>query len=223
MKSLDRFGKWVRKNSYRRGIICHFYISESERPRKPSKKLKQKQYYSKTDYAFFNLFSPSKEWIVKGTIHHGVTDKWGDQCRVPCLNCFEVDEAKFLDALEQLRTEGNPKFEVGLLLNKRKLRTHFGYDEVCDVDDVKKVGYGVLPNKECWKYDIPSQRVKVLRPFHLCDVVRVRIRKSPIIRLPVHAIPIEVVMGLLVRRKDYRAMLDMPKVAKFGLEVFPVL
>jgi hypothetical protein len=223
MKSLDRFRKWVKSNSCRRGIICHFYISEAEPSGKTDGKPKQKQYYSKTDYAFFNLFSPSKEWIVKGTIHHGVTDKWGDQCRVPCLNCFEVDETTFCKALEQLGTEGNRKFEVGLLLNKRKLRTHFGQDEVHDVEDVKKVGYGVLPNKECWKYDIPSQRVKVLQPFHFCDVVRVRIPKSRLRGLPIYSIPIQHVMGLLVRRSDYHAVLDMPKVTEFGFEVFPVL
>jgi hypothetical protein len=221
MKSLDRFRRWVEENSYRRGIICHFYISEVETSISRAKP-KQKQYYTKADYAFFNLLSNSDEWIVKGTIHCGVTDKWGDQCRVPCLNCFEVDK-EFLHAIEQLHTAGNPKFEIGILFNKRKLRMHFGHDEVCDVGDIKEVGYGVLPNKECWKYDIRWQRGKVLRPFNLCDVVRIRIRKSKLRREPIHSIPIQCVMGLLVRRDDYRAILDTPKVTEYGLEVFPVL
>jgi hypothetical protein len=222
MKSLDRFAHWVKNNSYRRGIICHFYISEIVPSRKNTKKPKQKQYYMKTDYAFFNLLSHSDEWVVKGTIHHGVKDKWGDPCRVPCLNCFEVND-KFLEALEDLHKDGNSKFEVGLLLNKRKLRRHFGYDEVCDVDDWKKIGYEALPNKESWQYDISWQRSKVLRPFNFCDVVRVRIPKSRLRRLPIYSIPIQYVMGLLVRRNDYQAVLGLSKISDYELEVFPVL
>jgi len=223
MRSLDVFKEWVEEYSYRRGIICHFYISKPGNEEVDGDdKAKQVQYFTKVDYAFFNLLSQAEEWIIKGTIHNGVKDKYGDLCRVPCLNCFEVN-GKFLDALEKLKINVNNRFEIGVLFNKRRLRSHFGSEEVCDVDDWIENGCPELPNKLCWKYDIYTQRRWALDPFHYCDVVRVRTRKSGLRRLPIHAIPLEYVVGFLVRRSDYRAVLNSPKSIKYTFEVFPVL
>ena len=224
MNSLDRFRRWAKEYSYRRGIICHFYISERDEAEEDDadSKTKQRQYYTKTDYAFFNLFSKADEWVVKGTMHHGVRDKYRDLCRVPCLNCFEVNK-EFLKALGQLKIKGNDKFEVGVLFNKRKLRMHFGSDEVCDVDDWIKNGCPKLPNKECWRFDNKRKRKGVLDPFNLCDVVRVRIPKSGLRRLPIYSIPLEYTVGLLVRKGDHRAIIDLPKIAECAFKVFPVL
>ncbi len=224
MSSLDRFRKWVKDYSYRRGLVCHFYISEGDEVERENmkKKPKQRQYYTKADYAFLNLFSEGEEWVVKGTTRHGVTDKYGDRCRVPCLNCFEVNN-EFLKSLGQLKIDGNDKFEIGILFNKRKLRSHFGSDRVCDVDDWIKNGCPELPNSECWKFDKMNQKKGVLDPFNFCDVVRVRLRKTNLRGLPIYAIPIEYAVGLLVRRSDYKAVLDLQKVKEYNLEVFPVL
>jgi len=59
MKDLTRFRRWADQRRRRRGLLCHFYEGISER---------QKQYHTKVDYAYFNLFSESPDWIIKGTI-----------------------------------------------------------------------------------------------------------------------------------------------------------
>lgn len=223
MRSLEVFKRWVDEYSYRRGIVCHFYISRPGNEEEDrDDEARQVQYFTKVDYAFFNLFNQAKEWIIKGTPHNGVRDKYGDPCRVPCLNCFEVNK-KFLKALKELGISGNSKFEIGVLFNKRGLRSHFGSDDVCDVDDWMKSGCPELPNKQCWRYDIPWKKKGVLDPFNFCDVVRVRTRKSSLRRLPIHAIPIQHIVGLLVRKSDHKAVLDSPKSIKYTFEVFPVL
>lgn len=223
MKSLDRFKRWVKEYSYRRGVICHFYISkQGNEEADTEQKTKRVQYFTKADYAFFNLFSEAEDWVVKGTTHNGVRDKYGDLCRVPCLNCFEVNK-KFLKALGQLSIHENDKFEIGVLFNKRRLRSHFGKDQLCNVEDWMKNGCPKLPNKQCWKYDIFWKRRWVLNPFNFCDVVRIRMPKSRLRRLPIYPIPLEYVVGLLVRRSDYRPVLDSSKITEHALEVFPVL
>jgi len=223
MGSFDRFKRWVKEYSYRRGIICHFYISKRDSEEADTeRKAKQVQYFTKADYAFFNLFSQAEEWIIKGTIHNGVRDKYGNLCRVPCLNCFEVN-SRFLKALRRLSIQGNDKFEIGVLFNKRRLRSHFGNDEICNVDDWMKNGCPELSNKQCWRYDIFWKRKWVLDPFNFCNVVRVKIPKSGLRRLPIYPIPLEHVVGLLARRNDYEAVLDSPKIIEHTLQVFPVL
>jgi hypothetical protein len=218
LKRFEKFKTWIKENSYRRGIICHFYIAEREKKSEVTKKgkSKQKQYYTKADYAFFNMLSDVNHWIVKGTIHHGVKDKYGDLCRIPCLNCFEVNK-KFFKALRQLGEMGNDKFELGVLFNKRKLRNRY------EIRDVDEWDYHPLPNKQCWGYDIFSKRRKVLEPFNFCDVVRVKIPKGDLRGLPIELLPIDIVMGLLVRKEDYQVVRDLPKVNENDLEVFPLL
>jgi hypothetical protein len=223
VKRFERFKSWVNENSPGRRIVCHFYIAEKPKVEKnaKSKEAKQKQYFTKVDYAFFNLLSDSEEWVVKGTVHNGIKDKYGALCRIPCLNCFEVD-GDFLKSLKQLPVTGNDKFEVGILLNKRKLRSLFGRENVCDVAEWKH-GDDPQPNKRCWRYDIFSQRRWVLNPFNYCKVIRVRIKKTHLRGLPITAIPTTTVMGLFVRKEDYNAVRYLPKVLENDLEVFPLL
>jgi len=169
MKELKAFIRWANRERRRRGMICHFYIAEIS-------KEKQKQYYSKIDYAYFNLFCDSPDWIIKGTPEHGVRSKRGKPSPVPCLNCFEIN-GKFYDAIRQLSVEGNEKFELGLVLNKRMLRRRF---EVIDVST--KPPSPLPPPSECHYYDWPQQRARGLQPFHYCDVVRVEIPKSSFLK-----------------------------------------
>ena len=89
-KKLGKFIEWAKNRSFRRGLICHLYIRESE-----------KQYYDKTDYAYLNLFSDSPYWVVKGTANHGIRRKKGKCSPIPCLNCFQVND-KFFRAIKIL-------------------------------------------------------------------------------------------------------------------------
>jgi len=222
MKDLKNFKQWVRRNSKRRGMICHFYIEESEKQEEKdkTKKPKQKQYYTKADYAFFNLLNDTKDWIVKGTMHHGITDKYGNLSTTPCLNCFEINK-EFFTALELLHDEGNDKFEFGVIFNRNKLRRHFGGDKVRNVDDWKHDK--PRPSKgQCWLYDIPKRKW-ALYPFNFCQVVRVKLQKTDLRELAIEAIPIKTIMGFLVRKQDYRGISNLPKVKENDIDVFPLL
>ncbi|MCW4047892.1 MAG: hypothetical protein NWE99_10115 [Candidatus Bathyarchaeota archaeon] len=59
MSQIVRFIEWAEEERVRRGLMCHFYMAESD-----------KQYYGKIDYAYFNLYSDSRNWLVKGTPKH---------------------------------------------------------------------------------------------------------------------------------------------------------
>ena len=185
MKKADEFKKWAKRESYRRGLICHFYITESK-----------KQYYDKTDYAFFNLLSKSKDWIVKGTSGHGISGKKGKPSRVACLNCFEVDK-EFYEAIKTLYSERNEKFDLGVIFNKRRLRNRF---KVIDVStDIPKP---LPPRNICHHYDRPRFRYGVLRPFNLCNVVRIEIPNSDLRTIPISAVSNRAIMGILVKKGD---------------------
>jgi len=185
MKKADEFKKWAKRESYRRGLICHFYITESK-----------KQYYDKTDYAFFNLLSKSKDWIVKGTSGHGISGKKGKPSRVPCLNCFEIDK-EFYKAIKTLYTASNEKFDLGVIFNKRRLRNRF---KVIDVStDIPKP---LPPRNICHHYDRPRFRYGVLRPFNLCNVVRIEIPNSDLRTIPISAVSNRAIMGILVKKGD---------------------
>lgn len=222
MKQFIRFKRWVRQNSKGRGMICHFYIEESEKQKEKNKTKTtgQKQYYTKVDYAFFNLLNDTKDWIVKGTAHHGITDKYGNPSLTPCLNCFEINKA-FFTALETLYEEGNSKFELGVIFNKNKLRRHFGVDKVRNVNDWKH-DRPRPPKGQCWLYDIP-RRKWALYPFNYCQVVRVKLQKTELRELAIKHIPIKTVMGLLVRRQDHISVSRLPKVKDSNIDVFPLL
>jgi len=205
--TLKKFVSWARRKSYRRGLICHFYIAES-----------QKQYYYKTDYAYFNLFCDSQDWVIKGTTGHGIRSPRGKTSPVPCLNCFEIND-KFYDALRRLENEGNEKFELGLILNKRRLRNYF---EVIDVST--KPPSLLPPPNECHYYDWPRMRARALRPFNNCDVVRVEIRPSDFRGIPIAVIPNSIVMGMLVKHGDYFCVKKLLREKKLGdISVFPLL
>jgi hypothetical protein len=105
-------------------MLCHLYEAEGTR---------QKQYYTKVDYAYLNLFCSSKEWLVKGTTEHGMRSLGTKKSRVPCLNCYQISD-DFYEALEKHLVQNKKRYEFGLVLNKRALRKHFGESNVRDVD-----------------------------------------------------------------------------------------
>jgi hypothetical protein len=207
MQQLTAFKRWARENSPRRGIICHFYIAEKSKP-----------YYGNIDFAFFNFASKSREWIIGGTEGHGVISKRGKRSKESCLNCFEVDDT-FFKAMSELNPDDNDKFEIGLLLNKRKLRNKF---EVIDVEFKRPGGSPAL--SECHKYDNPRYRAGVLKPFNFCNVVRIVIPKSQPMRKPITPIPYEAIMAILTKQCDYNFVIKCLKLKRMtSTEVFPLL
>jgi hypothetical protein len=146
------------------------------------------------DYAHFNLVSRRRGWVVKGTPNHGISSKRGKRSQVPCLNCFEVDEI-FYDALRILGKSGNEKYEMGVLLNKRKLKNDFNVIEVTTnfPRPLPK------PNK-CHGYDLANGRF-VLKPFNYCNVVRIEVPKNLQIDEPIVNIRYKAIIGFLVRSK----------------------
>ncbi len=211
MKSSSKFIKWAKRESYHKGFVCHFYISDSNQR-------KQKQYYGKYDYAIFNLFSDSANWMVKGTVDHGILSLRGKRSQVPCLNCFALNK-EFYDSLRRLGKEGNKKFELGLILNARKLRNYFKVIPVSA--EWWKVDY--IPVDKCHHFDNVRYR-KPLSPFNYCDVIRIEVPKSLHFGVPMASIPSECIVGVLVRRgrySDTRKCLDMKGMG--NIEVFPLL
>jgi hypothetical protein len=213
MNELSKFTRWADKESPGRGLICHLYISESE-----------KQYYSKTDYAYFNLLSDSRNWIVKGTTAHGIASKRGKVSLIPCLNLFEVDD-KFYKALDLLSNEGNKRFDLGIVFNKRKLKGSFGKAKVVDVRPIVRPPDPFPSPKECHHYDWARSRHK-LWPFNQCDVVRLEIPESDF-GLPIAIIPYQAIMGMLTRRKDYHGITKIVQDTKRWdtdkVQIFPLL
>ena len=211
METLTDFKRWAKQESHRRGIICHFYIVQRDN------QSNQKQYYDKLDYAYFNLLSDSKDWLVKGTTGHGITSKRGKRSQVPCLNCFAVDE-EFVSSLRRLIKDRNEKFELGILLNKRKLNNLF---DVIDVSTGRP--NPVPPPNRCHWYDNPRRRMGVLNPFNFCNVVRVEVPGSQFQGIAIARIPSDAMLGLLVRRTARKTVLDrmrekgLRKVKVFGL------
>jgi len=213
VSSLNKLEHWANKESQRRGLVCHFYISRSE-----------KQHYSTADYAYFNLSNSSSDWIVKGTTEHGVTSKRGIPSAVPCLNCFELND-KFYRALDKLSEEGNSRFEFGIIFNKRKLKNHFGKSKVIDVTPIFKPPDPFPSPKECHRYDWGRSRRK-LWPFNNCDVVRLEIPESDFGH-PIAVIPCDTVKGVLTRGKEYHGIMkilqDIKKWDISEIGIFPVL
>jgi hypothetical protein len=78
MNEVSKFVKWAKEKIAWRGLICHFYIAES-----------QKQYYSRTDFAYFNLFCDSRDWVVKGTTGHGIRSQRGKVHQLPALTVLK--------------------------------------------------------------------------------------------------------------------------------------
>jgi len=208
---ISRFIKWANKKSFHRGMLCHFYMEEKE---------KQKQYYTKPDYAYFNLFSSSREWLVKGTTEHGITSIRDKRSPIPCLNCFEVND-KFYEALRKLSEEGNERFELGIILNKRKLKNlHF---KVIFVSKLTKPPDPFPPLNQCHHFDWASKR-GALWPFNRCDVVRVEIPKSDLLGIPIAPVPYHTIMGVLVKRDQYDDVIELLDWKRFDeTEVFPLL
>ncbi|MFX0117172.1 MAG: hypothetical protein ACFFB3_21685 [Candidatus Hodarchaeota archaeon] len=213
MTEMSRFVRWANRKRKWRGLICHFYIPKST-----------KQYYSKTDYAYFNLFSDSYTWIVKGTPHHGIKSTRGKRSPIPCLNCFEINP-EFYDALKELqahRDEVSSKFELGIIFNKRKLKNLFGRRHVIDVstDYISPLP----PPRKCHHYDRPRKRVATLFPFNYCDVVRIEIPKSELSDLPIIGMPYDIIMGMLIKEEDFAGINGLLESKDWNeIEVFPLL
>jgi hypothetical protein len=188
MKELTRFKRWANGHRSGRGLLCHFYTVEGK---------KQKQYYTKPDYAYFNIFSNSPDWIIKGTTGHGISSERGKVSSVPCLNCYKVDDT-FYEGLETLVEEGNQKYELGLILDKAALRKVFKVVDVLPWDHKDSRP----PPSECYKYDIPAKK-PALYPFNYCDVVRIRIPYSNLYDMPIARIPGDAIMGMLVKKDGY--------------------
>lgn len=211
MKKMNDFIKWARTNAKNRGIVCHFYIQQSDSENE------QKQYYDKMDYAHFNLLSKSRSWVIKGTPNHGINSKRGKRSKVPCLNCFEVDDL-FYDAMRKLIKRGNDKYEMGILLNKRRLGNDFNVINV----STKIPRPRPKPDK-CHYYDLPRGRF-VLKPFNFCNVVRIEVPRNIQIDEPIVGIRYKAIMGFLVRSKMKLKIQRLLKEKGLGnVKVFSVL
>jgi hypothetical protein len=185
MTERSRFTRWVMRLSPRRGLICHFYIEEKAKP-----------FYGKVEFAYFNLFSSSRDWLVRGTKNHGISSARGRKSQVPCLNCFEVNEG-FCGAIKEYETDRNGRFEIGVIFNKRKLKKDF---EVINVSTNRP--NPLPPPNKCHLFDNPRFRVNVLRPFHYCDIVRVEI-PAEVDQFPaVSSIRWDAIMGVLVKPRN---------------------
>jgi hypothetical protein len=182
IRLINRFEAWAKSASRGRGLVCHFYIKESS-----------KQYYDNSDFAQFNLNSDSSSWLVKGTPGHGIRSIRGKSSQVPCLNCFVVNDV-FYDALRELSREGNTKFELGVIFNKRALANQFHVISVST-----EFPHPLPPPNKCHYYDIPRKRAGVLSPFHYCDVVRIEIPPPCAGEEPIAEISSEAVLALLVK------------------------
>lgn len=214
MEEVARFKRWAEHQRDRRGLLCHFYEAEG----------KQKPYYTKVDYAFFNLFSNSPNWVIKGTVGHGIRSQRGRLSPVPCFNCYQIDD-EFYRALKIHCEDFSRKIELGIILNRRKIKNLFGAKNVVDVEswDFSK---NRPPPSECWKYDIVGKPRSRLWPFHNCHVVRIRIPYEGLYGLPIVNIPKDAIMGLLVKREgfDMKLMLKILENKKWhNVEIFPLL
>lgn len=227
MNQIQRFRIWAEKHRKKEGIICHFYYSDKQTIMGRTKKPRQKQYYTRVDYAYFNLFCDSQEWFVKGTPEHGISglsSQGYERSQVPCLNCYEIN-GKFYKALEAPEEEWNKEYEIGLILSKEGIRARFGEDRVKDVklwrEEDKKPR---PPPKLSWCYDIGRKRAGTLSPFNRCGIVRIRIQKCRSLGIAIESIPIETIRGLLVKRGKCHAVRRFLQGKGWNeLEIFPLL
>lgn len=213
MKEITKFKKWAEKNRKGRGLLIHFYEVQG----------KQKPYYTKADFAYYNLFTESPNWIVKGTEGHGIRSPGKKTSRVPCLNCYQINN-QFYDALEEHLEQAKKKYEFALVLNKLNLKLHFGEENIVDVSLWDENNSRPLP-ANCWRYDIARAR-RALIPFNFCDVVRLKVPKSYLYNIPLVALPQNSVMGFLVRGDGYDAGIMNKILEQKGMDdigVFPVL
>jgi hypothetical protein len=226
MSHIERFRYWAEKCRRKEGIICHFYYADKERNRDgKNKKAKQKQYYTKVDYAHFNLFSDSQDWLVKGTPEHGIsglTSRGYEKSQVPCLNCYEID-GKFYRALGAPEEQWNKRYELGIIFSKQRLKVHFGENKVKDVELWNHKNQRPPP-RLCWFYDIGKGRVGPLRPFNRCHVVRVRIPKSRTLGIAIKPMPREAIRGIIVKRGTCEIIRKLLEVKGWDdIKVFPLL
>jgi hypothetical protein len=209
MNDFVRFNRWVNKLSPRRGLVCHFYMQE-----------KDKKYHGKIDFAYFNLVSNSRDWVIKGTKEHGISNNHR-KSQIPCLNCFDVNE-KFENALRDLGEKENFIFELGVIFNKRKLKNDF--KKVIDVS-TKWPDPFPLPNK-CHYYDDPRFRKGPLQPFHFCDVVRIETKRNRYCN-DIDGIDIvrgDAILAMLVKQEKQEEILELLRIKGLNqVKTFAVL
>jgi hypothetical protein len=216
MNGIDRFNSWVAQRSKQGKLLCHFYYStngDSE-----NEDSAQKRYYTKVDYAYFNLLSRAKDWIVKGTMGHGIDSS----SIVPVLNCYEVNK-EFIKALNEPVDKWAADYELGIILDKKGLTYEYGRSNIADV---KPWHYGNPPCalSRTWCFDIFEKRRGVLDPFNWCDVVRLRIKRKKDLGIPLKLIPHYLIPALLVRRGNYHVMRKLLERKRWrDVEVFPLL
>ena len=207
MTEQSRFTRWVRKFSPRRGLVCHFYIQEKAKP-----------FYGKVEFAYFNLFSSSRDWVVGGTKNHGISSARNKKSQIPCLNCFEVND-EFCAVIKEYETDRNDQFEIGVIFNKRKLKRDF---KVISVSTNRPDP--LPPPNKCHHFDNPRFRVNVLRPFHYCDIVRVEI-PAEVNQFPaISSIRWDSIMGMLAKPRNQNDIAKLLQDKGLGqVEIFDVL
>jgi hypothetical protein len=132
------------------------------------------------------------------------------------LNCFEVDD-KFCEVIKNYETVRNDQFEIGIILNKRRLKRDF------TIINVSNPPHPLPPPNKCHHFDYPRFRVAALRPFHYCNVVRVEIperKQFPAISL----IRWDSIMGMLVKPQNQQDIAELLQSKGLGeIEIFAVL
>lgn len=216
MSGIERFASWVKKRTKKSQLLCHFYYSLNDNSEKDDDSA-QKKYYTKVDYAYFNLLSRSKEWIVKGTTGHGIDTG----STVPVLNCYEVN-GKFIEALKRPIDEWMADYELGIILDKNGLINEYGKTNIVNV---KQWRYGdpLCTPSMTWCFDIFENRRGVLDPFNWCDVVRLRIKRKKNLGIPIKLIPSYVIVALLVKQGNYHTIRRLLQRKWKDFEVFPLL
>jgi hypothetical protein len=212
MKEFTRFKRWADQNRKGRGLLCHFYETNSK-----------KQYYTESGYAYFNILSEAPSWIIRGTTDHGMKSERRKTCQAPVLNCYKIDDI-FYDALENHCNSSSKKYEVGIVLSKAQLKNCCGVANVVGVELWEFKGPRPAPS-ECWRYDLWQGRRKLI-PFNNCNVVRARIPTSGLYGLPIKALPRASIMALLVKEEGYEETAFLELLERKGwkdIAVFPLL
>lgn len=107
-KEQKKFEKWTKSKSRGRGLLCHFY-----------KRDKDFKYYGEIEFVYFNLYLSSRNWVIKGTKGHGISNQ-GIKSQIPCLNCYKIDN-EFRYKVNSLQIFSKDSFEFGLILDKRQI------------------------------------------------------------------------------------------------------
>lgn len=193
-------------------MLCHFYYQP-----KNEKKEKQKKYYTKVDYAHFNLFNKSNYWMIKGTTGHGIDTT----SEVPVFNCYKVN-SEFIKALKKPVDRWKADYELGLIMDKEKLA------QGCEtyLRDVTISYFGDSKNESMpsWCLDRGRNRKGRLDPFNMCDVVRLRILRNRYLGVSMKTLNSDIVKAVLTKRGDGQSIRKLLDDKEWNdCKVFPLL